>query len=267
MVVVLVMVLLPMESVLLMSDKTKIAVLLWLYHSDLCFSFFNYLYPLRHHIKLFLGLCKDNNNQIVIDLFTKYFNSDQLFITYHENKGADILPFIQQLSFLSYKKYPNFIKLHSKKSELSFTKKWRTELCDYYISSEKRFLTIKKLLNSKNVGSVGHPSFILQKCEFVHSDYIYQLCNHMHISIPAKRPFVAGCMFAGKTQLYQKYILPHSGYFEQLCRDETGKINDLNGPTYTHSLERVLGYIACQDNYQLCSLKEQRCIDHISLSN
>ena len=90
----------------------KVAVLLWLYHTDLWNEFFSKLYPIRDHIHLYLGLEESGFKSNNIASLAKDSLSD-LSISFYPNCGGDILPFIRQISNLP-KSHEVFIKLHSK---------------------------------------------------------------------------------------------------------------------------------------------------------
>ena len=82
-----------------MSHK-KVAVLLWLFHTDLWDEFRTQLHPLQDYIHLYLGLdSKAINTQLIIDQANNTFTN--IDINYYPNAGGDILPFLNQISKLS----------------------------------------------------------------------------------------------------------------------------------------------------------------------
>ena len=70
--------------------SNKVAILLWLYHTDLAEEFKDILLPHRDNIAIFLGLCKDNYNTQAESIFKDNFKD--LDISYFDNSGTDILP-------------------------------------------------------------------------------------------------------------------------------------------------------------------------------
>ena len=80
--------------------KNRVPVLLWLYHVDLWPEILSLLIPIQDLIELHIGLYKNNEqNFIVEDSIATIF--DVYNITYHDNMGGDVLPFLEQLNSLS----------------------------------------------------------------------------------------------------------------------------------------------------------------------
>ena len=58
--------------------RNKPAVILWLYHTDLSEEFTKVLFTHRNKIKLFLGLCVDNDNSRAETIFTSNFKNTRI---------------------------------------------------------------------------------------------------------------------------------------------------------------------------------------------
>jgi lipopolysaccharide biosynthesis protein len=223
--------------------KNKIAVVLWLYHTDLTDEFLDLLTPHRKKIDLFLGLCQSNNNTEAEYAFRTVFK-DNLFIEYLPNGGTDILPTLKLLE-KCIDHYPIFFKLHSKHNNWGALKQvnWRTVLLNDILYKENFDLTVKKLQCS-SVGMVGSKPFIMRNHEYTNHQNILDICNLLNINYSKFKikPFIGGNIFAAKTSIF-KPLLYHIDLYKKLAK-EIGAIKDDAGGTYVHSMERMFGYMA-----------------------
>jgi len=216
----------------------KVAVCLYLYHTDLWPEFKELLLPLSKYIKLYVGLCKDNYP-------INDFGDFDYHISFHENYGADVAPFLQQLNLI---KEPLLIKLHSKKSSwgFKFHINWRQMILNDLIGSEKIFLSnVKKILKTNNAGILCNQALLMKNREFRNRPKIIELCEKLNISYEKVKDsyFVAGNMFMAKTQIFDSHIKKNTDTALSLLYNERGKLDDRLVGTYAHSMERIFGYI------------------------
>lgn len=228
--------------------QDKVAVILWLYHIDLWPEFYSLLKPLAHNIVLYLGLCDSHiSDYPEIEQDIKLFDHR---IYYQNNYGCDVAPFLNQIHSVSE---PTFIKIHSKKSLWGVKNniQWRSVLVHDLIGSKKIFDNNIVKLSNPNIGLICNKNLLLKNREYKNADIIKKITNLMNIDYDyiSNSSFPAGNMFWSKTSIYQKY------FTKEICdklnfylQQEQGKVEDnLNG-TYSHSLERIFGYIIKQDN-------------------
>lgn len=233
--------------------KSKIAVCLYLYHIDLWPEFKQLLLPLKNHIKLYIGLCRDN--PILLD-----FDQFDYQLSFHDNYGADVAPFLFQLSTIT-EKY--FVKLHSKKSfwGYKFHINWRQFILNDLIGSYKIFISnIKQLSLKSKYGILCNKQLLMSNREVTNSKHIQHLCDILKIdyNIVKDSKFVAGNMFIAKTDLFKKVFTPDKiNIINKLLMKEKGKINDGLSGTYSHGMERLFGYIVSLYNYKFCYPKHQ----------
>ena len=231
-----------------MTDK--IAVLLYLYDKTLLDEYIQLLKPIKSHISLYIGLCKDSSDQqsSITGELDKTF--DNYHLQLYDNKGLDIGPFLLQLDALDEKKHSSFIKLHSKQSLWGQLKNinWRIPLVNSLIGNKQIFLSNKKLLSNKNIGMIGNTGFLLNTDkEGLNGDLIEQIAVEC-LNIPIEQisrtdlSFLAGSIFWSKTSLFKKYFT--RDVIQQLYPLlGKGKFNDRYQPTHAHALERIFGYI------------------------
>lgn len=55
-------------------------------------------------------------------------------------------------------------------------------------------------------------------------------------------------MFLSRTTLFKKYFLIHTDSLLSLLQNEKGKVDETEDGTYSHSLERLFGYILSLEN-------------------
>lgn len=224
----------------------RVAVALWLYHKDLWPEFHRLLAPLSKNIHLYLGIEKGSDTSALfgLDIF------DCLTLSYHDNYGADVAPFLNQLNSITE---PLFIKLHSKKSIIGPKKQvhWRSVLVNDLIGSKEIFESNINKFSNNNVGLLSSKILWWNDREFKNSDKISQLCTILNLSYSNLQNgyFIAGNMFMSRTNLYQSiFTADRIHKIDKLLQKERGKLSDLQSGKYAHSLERIFGYIIQDKN-------------------
>lgn len=203
-------------------------------------------------LDIHLGIGKHNKDDLLLKRFLEKYTDRIYKLSYYENYGVDIYPFLNQLLSVDCDKYPYFIKLHSKES--SWGSKRHVNWGDILIDCLCNSFSLKhntNLLSRKHIGVISHPFLTLSYREINNTHKIKHLCNILDIdySRVQNTKFPAGSMFMSKTKLFQRYFNKHHKYIQTLLSNETGKVDDRNyqNGTYCHSLERIFGYIATND--------------------
>jgi hypothetical protein len=230
----------------------KIAVLLWLFHTDLWGEFYNQLSPLQDHIHLYLGLdSKALNKQLIVDQARDSFNN--IDINYYPNAGGDILPFLNQISELSNNQHDIFLKLHSKKSELFNYMNWRVVLLESLIGNENKFLRNIEFFENEKIGCVSNKSLTMHNHEHKNKKQIQNLCQLLNIDYEKYNngQFSAGTMFFGKVSLFQQYFNTNTlPILSDLLKNEIGHVTDCLEGRYCHGLERIFGYLVSANSLE-----------------
>ncbi len=199
-----------------------------------------------------MGLCKDNDNSEILNNLNSLKCHTK--VSYHENYGADIAPFLSQLTNVSE---PIFIKLHSKKSCAGRNKHigWRSVLVHSLIGSQNLLNNnLNKLLNNNNIGIISNKEFIFKNLERKNGEYIKKMCCILNISYDDVRDseFIAGTMFMSRTDLFQNLFTKDIiNFILKLLSAETGKVNDGYHGTYSHAMERIFTYIIKSSNLSI----------------
>lgn len=237
----------------------KIAVCLQLYHTDLWKEFEKLLIPYSDYIKLYVALCKDSNFEEIShaslrDSFLKFDHH----VSYHKNYGADIAPFLYQLQLLEEE---FFIKIHSKKSR--FGKKnqanWRPILLNDFFASKELFLSNIESISNLKCGMVCSELFLLRNTEDSNAEKIKSLCNMLEMNYEDAKnsKFAAGTMFLSKSKIFQDKLNLNFFEIDGLLQGEPGNVSNITTGSYSHSLERIFGYIIKQENLEFCFPKHK----------
>lgn len=231
-----------------MIQNKRVSVILHLYHTDLYPEFESLLCNFSSNIKLYLSLNnKDKNNNNLINRINSNFLAT---ISYSDNFGADVASFLQQVCEV---KEDYFIKIHTKKSTLGNNNQinWRSILLHSFFGSKKIFNNNLSLIQEPNIGSVGNKN-LLMNWENTNHTKIKQICDILKIDYLniKDRSFFAGNMFMGRTELFKKYLGPHKQKLLQLLKTEPGKVNDYDSGSFSHSLERIFGYLVSYENLE-----------------
>lgn len=234
--------------------RHKTPILLWLYHNDLVQEFHNLLSPLQDITTLYLACCSENN--LDLSILSSLNNIEK--ITKYPNVGADLYSFINDLTSINTK---YFIKIHSKKSFWGIYNKcnWRAMLLDSLLGSKETLIKNLNYIEKYDLGSVGCGPLLYNNSESFHTSQIEELCHIIGLNNIQKREFFAGSMFVGKTQIYKNYLTSDNiKILSSKLELEKGKIYEKRRGTYSHALERVLGYIGSEQKLRACPLKTFR---------
>jgi lipopolysaccharide biosynthesis protein len=237
----------------------KIAVCLQLYHTDLWPEFERLLVPYSDYIKLYVALCEDSNFEEIphASLRDSFLRFDH-HVSYHENYGADIAPFLHQLQLVEE---DYFIKIHGKKSRFGKNNQvnWRAILLHDFFGSEEVFNSNLETISNNNCGMICNPSFLLQNKEDNNSSKIEHLCQilDMNYKKVQNSKFAAGSMFLSKTKLFQDKLNDKFFEIDSLLKKESGNVSLITSGSYSHSLERIFGYIIEEKELEFCFPKHE----------
>jgi len=236
--------------------KNRVPVLLWLYHVDLWPEILSLLIPIQDLIELHIGLYKNNEqNFIVEDSIPTIF--DVYNITYHDNMGGDVLPFLEQLNSLDSSRFEHdlFLKIHTKKSLFAGKINWRIILLHNLIGNRSIFLKNLDKLKDNKCGALTCSNLIMSDMEHTNSSIIEHISENI-LSIPygkvKNKKFCGGNMFFGKISTFRSYFNNDTlSLIRPKLKKEKGKISDVKKGTYAHSLERLFGYIVLDNNQKI----------------
>jgi len=160
-----------------------------------------------------------------------------------ENRGRDILPFINILEYILPMDYKYCCKIHTKKSPHRVDgSQWRNHLIDSILSTKERIVTSKSYLDN-DTGIVVAKDNIFSYKEWIglNETTVVNFANKANITIPDDFNFPAGSMFWFKPLIFEKlvkYIDKRSFIYE----DE-----QIDG-TKAHAIERLFGLLCIENN-------------------
>jgi len=235
----------------------RLAILLYVYHLDL-WSEIKLLLNHCENFAVFLAVSKSQNNNELIQECTDLYNVEQVLEL--DNKGLDIYPFLQQLNKIDAKKYPYFLKIHTKKSKLylqTLSNEWFYTLINSCIGSKKQYFeNIQSLEHDKNIGSLCDEHFIVDGNERIHHLKVIELCKYLKIDYTKvqQSSYMLGSIFFGKTILFKKVLTPKA--IKQLSLLlESDNTYSLTTPNYAHALECVMGYLVHAQKHKIQNIK------------
>jgi len=247
----------PSRPVIPNVNKTdiKIAVHLHLYYQDLWDEFSTSFKSLNgYKYDIYITLTKDSSTlgqtRWLKEKIKKEFENATVIEV--DNKGLDIGAFLLILEHIKAHNlnYEYLIKLHTKKSVktagIEFGENWRKQL--YKPIFGTKYIVdaiVDKMQNNENIGMTGNLTWI-SDYEGLNKPKIEELKSLLNIKTNNKR-FIGGTMFWIKYSILNKYFNVNNitKIYNLL---ESGYFTDYEAGTYTHSLERILGYIVSDSN-------------------
>ena len=216
------------------------AVIIHLYYIELWNEMVSNLRLLDEKFDLYVNV---NNN---CDLnFLKQIKKEfpNITIFSYENRGRDILPFINILEYILPLDYRYCCKIHTKKSPHRVDgDQWRNHLIDSLLSTKERIDIVKSYLNN-NTGIVVAKGNIFSYNEWIGSNatIVENFANNAKIRIPDDFYFPAGSMFWFKPFIFKK-LVEHIDKTKFIYEDE-----QIDG-TKAHAIERIFGLLCVENN-------------------
>lgn len=216
------------------------AVVLHLYYIELYEEMKEKLKYLENKFDLYINI----NNNSGIEFFKKVLSDFPNAKIYScENRGRDILPFIEMMKDILPLDYKYICKIHSKKSLHRVDgDRWRNHLIDSLLSSKEKIVKIKNQLDS-GIGIIVAKGNIFSYQEWIGSndEMVKQFAKKADIKIPNDFTFPAGSMFWFNPNIFEKLVR----YVDLSKFDfEKGQIDG----TKAHAVERVFGILCLDSN-------------------
>ena len=139
---------------------------------------------------------------------------------------------------------------------------WRRVLLHSLIGDNGNsfYTNISNLQKHKHIGLISHRGLLFKNQEGPNSGKIAEILQYYQIPKESivNKIFAAGTMFIGNSGLYSNILNKDSiSYLSTLLKQETGYVTDLKEGKYSHSLERIFGYICGHYNYKTDHAKYQ----------
>ena len=220
-------------------SQKNVAILVHVFYVDVWREIQSYLAKLEIKYDLYISVPHTMESNDILSIF---HSSSEANIYMTENRGRDVLPFLEVLNIIGVNTYKYICKLHSKKtgdSELGSI--WRKLLYFDLIGSNEIVEDILDLFQSdSNIGMITGKNTILNSDEYMYENApkIEMLKKECHIESNNSYPFAAGTMFWIKPEILInliKMLQVKKLDFE----DEKGQTDN----TLAHALERFFGLL------------------------
>lgn len=229
----------------------KISAIIWVYHPEFLKDFS----PILNYKYVSSTICvSDHLKGLKLSEFV-YVNLVDYSIKYFENRGKDMLSF---LDFIQNCNTPYFIKLHTKKDSA-----WRQRLIEGLDGLDKHLNLLDQInvthpwgqKTSNDFGMIASKSCIVSNHEGNNSEKIKQICEIINLDYNKVKfsRYVSGTMFISRTEVFKKYFNEET-IPKIISLLEFGDVQDTINGTYTHSLERIFGYIITGENMRIKSV-------------
>lgn len=225
----------------------KIALIIHAFYPDILDEILSYLDLLPSTIELFVTTTIEKKEQIESKL-KKYDNPFELLIV--ENKGRDVLPFINVFKKLVEFNFDYLIKVHTKKSLHRVDGAvWRQELYNSVLGVDAFSRSILALESDRSIGLIGPERHFVTMDTYIGSnqDRLMQFAAKLDMSVDSifETGFFAGTMFIGRIQALEPLL--RLGITDRDFEPEAGQIDG----TLAHVIERVVSLCALSKRFRI----------------
>ncbi len=225
------------------KTETRIAILIHVFYLDIWQEIQTYLANIQTPYDLYITVPQGTHEEDIIDIFKK---TPDIHIYMTENRGRDVLPFLQVMQIIGTDTYEYICKLHTKKTaDSAVGNVWRQLLYFDLLGSNETVNNIVDLFeNQTDIGMITGKNTILDSETYMYDNRpkIELLKRELHIDSNTSYPFAAGTMFWVRPKLLTNLIALFQE--EKLnFEDEMGQTDN----TLAHAIERLFGLL-CQES-------------------
>ena len=252
-----------------LNNRCIIAVQAHVFYKELINEVINKTNNIPLKFDLYISSLPDGNKAL-FERYIKYYSKSNYYeILYTENKGRDILPFIQQMKN-KFKKYKYICHIHTKKANHISTTgdKWRNYLYENLLgNSDKisqiifdfekikelglifpepyydiiKLIKFRKSNSFKSFNNFETINFIFHKPNIKYMNFVLNKIFRK-IKVGKKLIFPVGDMFWAKMKsIHQIFTIK----FQKIFPSESGQINE----TIMHAIERIWLHLAKKNGY------------------
>lgn len=225
------------------SKKFSIAVQIHLFYLDLIDEIISYTNNIPFQFDCIISTDSDHKRDMIRNAFAEKSLAVSVVVDVYENRGRDVLPFINQI-LSCHKHYDYICHIHSKKTKTdNHGDLWRKYLFSNLLGSQEIINNILSIFDSdSNVGLIFPETYPLltNMAEWGgNKDMCYDLLNKLNIRIdlPDNLVFPVGNMFWVRKSSVEQIF--KSKLSTELFPSESGQVN----LTPAHAIERLWVYI------------------------
>ena len=222
------------------KKNNDIAIILHIHYTEIWHEIEEYLNNLDSFgFDLYITTTNTNNN-IIENIIKKYPKANIKLV---ENRGRDILPFIDTFREINKLNYSYICKIHSKKSEYRKDgDNIRNELYSSLLGSKDTIKTILETFNDTKIGIVCNKKYLIAHTEH-NMTYDTKITNDLARLVGFNfeySKFPAGSMFWFRPNAFKNLEKIEANYFD---------IEDgLTDGTTAHGVERIFGLLCVENN-------------------
>jgi len=221
------------------TPKAEIAIIAHVFYIDLWREIYGYLKGLNTPYDLFITVPPHIELESLQTLFD---DVPGIHIYMSENRGRDVLPFLQTLSHIGNDNYKYICKLHTKKTGNSpLGHVWRKLLYfDLLGSQEWVGKIIETFESNEKAGQITGKNTVLDSKRYAYGNNgkIKWLCKECEVPFNEEYTFAGGTMFWSRTSVLKPLMeLFESGRLE--FEEERGQKDH----TIAHAIERFFGIL------------------------
>lgn len=221
------------------SPNSQNAIIVHLFYIDLWREIYSYLKTLTTPYDLYITVPPHIKESDLVKLF---LDESHMKVYMCENRGRDVLPFLQTLSHIGIDSYRYICKLHTKKTgDSPLGNVWRKLLYfDLLGSQEWVAKIIDTFENDSSVGQITGKNTVLDSKRYAYGNNgkIKWLCKECGVTFNEEYTFAGGTMFWSRTNLLRPLVaLFDSGKLK--FEEERGQKDH----TIAHAIERFFGIL------------------------
>ena len=237
------------EPIKITASQKNVAIVIHVFYIDIWQEIIKYLEQLKIPYDLYVTVPEGMSDNEIIHIIK---DKPDVTIYMTENRGRDVLPFLQVMSIIGTQTYTYLCKLHTKKTgDSALGEVWRKLLYFDLLGSNK---TVKNILNlfknDPDIGIITGKNTILdsQRYDCGNTSKIDGLLEKSGFSVSEEYLFAGGTMFWIRSEL----LVPIMDLYQNNELDfeeEKGQKDN----TLAHAIERFFGII--------CQVKNKKIVE------
>ena len=229
------------------KPQNSLAVICHVFYTDVWQEIEAYLQKIDTPFDLFVTVATGTDDAVIEHILTA-FEDVRLYKV--ENRGRDVLPFLQIMRLIGTQHYRYLCKLHTKKSvTIDNGDAWRKLLYfDLVGSQEIVTQTLQRFETESDTGIITGKNLVLSalRFNFGNMERVQALCEEAGLPFTSNFDFPAGTMFWIRPQILEPLV----SLFEEgklSFEPEQGQTDH----TMAHAIERFIGLLCHIDGYKI----------------
>jgi len=241
------------EPIKITPSQKNTAIIIHVFYIDVWEEILKYLEQLKINYDLYITIPPGMDDNDIINMIK---DKPDVTVYMTENRGRDVLPFLQVMNIIGTQTYQYICKLHTKKTgDSALGNVWRKLLYFDLLGSNKIVKNILNLFkNDSDIGIITGKNTILdsERYDYGNTEKIDRLLEKSGLVVPKEYLFAGGTMFWIRSEL----LVPIMDLYQNDTLDfeeEKGQKDN----TLAHAIERFFGII--------CQVKNKKIVESPAL--